>query len=199
MTASERPAIESCLRGEDLRQWYWRKTELVDYARSLALPTTGAKFELLERIAHFLDTGETLRPRRRAVTSRFDWSRAQLTPQTVITDSYRNTQNVRRFFQGHCGAGFTFSIAFMEWMRENVGKTLLDACDAYRALRAAASQAVHRTSIKAHNQFNQYMRDFLDDNPELGVDDVRRVWALKTQTASANGRHTYEPADLELS
>jgi hypothetical protein len=42
----------------------------------------------------------------------FDWHRGRITLRTPITASYRNTQNVRRFFKSQCGDRFTFDRAF---------------------------------------------------------------------------------------
>jgi len=61
-----------------------------------------------------------------------DWHSDPLTPQTVITDSYRNTQNVRRFFKAQIGPDFKFNRPFMAWLKENSGLTLGDAVVAYR-------------------------------------------------------------------
>jgi len=112
----------------------------------------------------------------------------------VITDNYRNTQNVRRFFKSQLGTGFAFNIAFMDWMKANAGRTLADACEAYRALKANPAQ----TQIRAHNQFNQYTRDYLADNPGHSLADVRRAWSRKIAQPSPTGRHVYARADLDL-
>lgn len=198
--ADARPDISEIESGAELRRWYWRKSELIERARQLGLKTTSGKFVILDRIAHFLDTGDTRYPGdiKPNVVSRFDWHKEPLSNETVITDSYKNTQNVRRFFKSEVGGDFKFNIAFMEWMRSNEGKTLGDACEQYRSLKAAQQTPGFRTTIKDHNQFNQYTRDFLDDNPDLGMDDVRRIWALKIQTPSETGRHVYDRSDLKL-
>lgn len=198
--SESRPDSKSISSGAELRRWYWRKDELLALARHHGLKTTSGKFRILDRIAHFLDTGkkhfpadETQKPR-----SKFDWHSEQLSRATIITDSYRNTQNVRRFFKAELGDAFRFNIAFMEWMKANTGKTLGEACAAWQAQRDEANQPGSQTRIKDHNQFNQYTRDFLADNPELGMEDVRRVWALKIRQPSDTGRHVYEPSDLQL-
>jgi Domain of unknown function (DUF6434) len=38
----------------------------------------------------------------------FDWHSEKITPETPITASYRNTQNVRRFFKIECRSHFKF-------------------------------------------------------------------------------------------
>lgn len=196
----ERPEIGSISNGEELRRWYWRKDELIVHARRLGLKTGGGKFEILDRIARFLDTGDSQQPTEveNKPKSKFDWHAESLSPRTVITDNYKNTQNVRRFFQSEIGPDFRFNIAFMDWMKDNAGRTLSDACEAYRAIQVQARMPGFKTKIKSHNQFNQYTRDFLQDNPELGMADVRHVWALKIKLPSSDGRHVYEPSDLKL-
>ena len=57
----------------------------------------------------------------------FDWHGAPLSPKTRITDDYKTTQNVRRFFREQLGEDFRFTRELMAWMRANVGKTLAEA------------------------------------------------------------------------
>lgn len=53
-----------------------------------------------------------------------DWHSAPLGLDTRITNDYRSTQNVRRFFRAHIGQHFHFTVDFMLWMRRNPGKSL---------------------------------------------------------------------------
>ncbi len=195
-----RPAINTIGSGAELRRWYWLKDELVDHAKACGVKTTGGKFTILDRIAHFLDTGEKTWPgdKKAKVTSKFDWHKEPLSAETVITDSYKNSQNVRRFFQENVDPKFKFNIEFMAWMKANTGKTLADAGDEYLAMRARENEAGFKSKIADHNQFNQYTRDFLEDNPDLGMTEVRKFWALKRKLPSENGRHVYERSDLKL-
>ncbi|MEL6701277.1 MAG: DUF6434 domain-containing protein, partial [Pseudomonadota bacterium] len=110
----------------------------------------------------------------------------------------KNTQNVRRFFKAEAGPQFKFNIAFMDWMKANTGKTLADAVAAYQAFRQEAAQPGFESRIADHNQFNQYTRDFLADNPKMGMKEVRHFWALKRALPSEDGRHRYAPSDLDL-
>jgi Domain of unknown function (DUF6434)/SAP domain-containing new25 len=198
MTQHSRPAIQDCRTGADLRQWYWLKAELMAECSRLRLPGSGGKFDLLDRLCAYRDKGVTIKAARPRTTSKFDWHAATLTPQTILTDSYRNTQNVRRFFTAHADPRFKFSIALMEWMRANAGKTLADALNAYHSLQAQAAAPGFQTQIKPHNQWNAYLRAFRADNPDLGVDVARAVWQRKRGLPSSDGRHTYDPADLLL-
>lgn len=192
--AETRPDISLIKTGTELRRWYWLKEELVSEARRLGLKAGGAKFTVLDRLAHHRDTGEVRVEKAAKSASRFDWHSEDLSPETVITDSYKNTQNVRRFFRTYAGENFKFNIAFMAWMKSNVGKTLGDAVLVYLDGREGPSE----TKIKAHNQLNQYTRDFFADNPGASMADMRAVWAKKRALPSEDGRHRYERSDLDL-
>ena len=69
---------------------------------------------------------------------RFDWHSAAISCATPITATYRNTQNVRRFFRAQCGDGFKFDRPFMAWLLASVGKTMGDAADEWTRTRGAA-------------------------------------------------------------
>lgn len=86
----------------------------------------------------------------------------------------------------------------MDWMKANIGKTLADAMDAYLDLTQQARAPGFQTHIRDHNQFNQYTRDFLADNPDATLTQVRRIWALKRALPSDDGRHRYDPSALSL-
>ena len=201
MQTPQRPKIELITSGAELRRWYWLKDELIQQARVVGINTKGGKFEILERLANYLDTGEKKLPSdkiKQRKISNFDWHKEVLSLETVITDNYKNSQNVRTFFATQVGPDFKFNIEFMAWMKANAGKTLGDAVKEYRAMRERMSAEGYKTKIKSHNQFNQYTRDFLADNPQMGINDVRRVWKLKRSLPSKDGRHVYEKSDLEL-
>ena len=200
MTTPVKPQIEDIQTGAELKRWYWLKSDLAADAKRRGIKSSGAKFEILDRLAHFLDTGQTDKPapKARIKRSKFDWHTEALVPETLLTNSYKNTQNVRRFFASHLGSGFKFNIEFMAWLKSNEGKTLGEACAEFRAMKQREADPNFQSKIEPHNQFNQYTRDFLAKNPHLGMDDLRRIWALKIALPSDTGRHVYEPSDLDL-
>lgn len=64
--------------------------------------------------------------------SEFDWHSESLNDQTIITENYKNTQNVRRYFQSRLGPDWKNNRKFMLWLKENEGKTLKDATEEFR-------------------------------------------------------------------
>jgi hypothetical protein len=199
MSKPQRPKIDAVKTGAELKDWYWLKTEAINHARMLGLSTIGGKFEIIDRIADFLDgkveTKPMRRPKREPKIAEFDWHGALLSKATVITENYRNTQNLRRFFIAEIGRHFSFNIAFMAWMKSNAGKTLGDAAEEWKRAHVLV-KAGHKPEIPFHNQFNAYTRAFMEDNPGRSMDDVRHFWKLKR---SLPGHNRYERSDLDLS
>jgi hypothetical protein len=77
----------------------------------------------------------------------FDWHSDRITRKTRITASYRNTQNVRRFFKSQCGAHFKFDRPFMAWLKDGAPKTMGDAVKEWqRRMRAVERNKEGRKS-----------------------------------------------------
>lgn len=67
----------------------------------------------------------------------FDWHAAPITPDTPVTATYRNTQNVRRFLIATCGPDFKFDRAFMAWIKDPSPKTMQNIADEWLRRHAA--------------------------------------------------------------
>jgi len=192
----KRPAIGSIKSSREFSQWYWLKDELVTYCRKNGLQVGGDKATLTRRIKRFITTGERAETKKPGAkkTSAFDWHSDLLTSRTKITDTYKNTQNVRRFMKSQVGDSFHFSIPLMQWVKENEGKTLKDLVNYYLTLQKQKQQPGYKSRIPASNEFNQYTRDFMQDNPGLSIAQARKCWAYKR---SMRGSNRYQRSDLK--
>jgi hypothetical protein len=56
----------------------------------------------------------------------FDWHKDDITEETPVSATYRNTQNVRRFLTELCGPNFKFDRQFMAWVTDGSAKTMGD-------------------------------------------------------------------------
>ena len=61
----------------------------------------------------------------------FDWHSDPITRAAPITGTYRNTQNMRRFFRAECGDHFKFDRPFMARLIDGAPKTMGDTADAW--------------------------------------------------------------------
>ena len=195
----ERPDIKIIQNGEELKRWYWLKQELVDHCKLTNLSYSGSKFDILDRIANALDNRENIKQKpatSKKITSKVDWHSEELRLYTIITDSYKNSQNVRHFFIQHCGGKFHFSIPLMDFMKNNCGKTLQDAVNEWQRLNEQSKDKNFKSEIPEGNQYNKYIRDFFADNPYMTIEQARHFWKLKRSLPL--GRHFYEKEDLKL-
>ncbi len=76
-----------------------------------------------------------------------DWHKNEITRTVPITSSYRNTQNVRRFFRAECGEHFKFDRPFMAWLIDGTPKTMGDAADEW-----LKSDQVGTTTVSTRRQ-----------------------------------------------
>lgn len=191
----KRPALARIRSASEFRRWYWLKEELVAFARKKGIPTAGRKPELEDRLAHWLDTGNVPETPTKTITSDFDWKREPLKLSTVITDSYRNNQNVRAFMKKHASPKFAFSNEFMEWMRANCGKTLKDAVAFWKELDRKKREDGYRECSLPQNQYAAFSRALAQAKPGIRATDIRRIWAIKRR---GPGPHRYRPGDEDL-
>lgn len=141
----QRPLISEIKTGSELKHWYWFKSELYLFAKLLKLKLSGSKFEIQDRIADFLD-GKNIQLNS-AVQLGSAWSKTELSLTTKITKEYTNGPNSRQFFKTYCGPKFSFSILFMQWIKDNVGKTLEDAVVKYKELEIQKKQTDFKSII----------------------------------------------------
>ena len=185
-----RPKFEEIKTGSEFNRWYWLKEEMVDICKRAGLPTNGRKFDLRDRIMFALDNGGKVfaGSKKQKKTSKFDWAKAELSLETVITDNVAFGPNFRR----SCHSDF------MDWVKSNVGKQLSDAADQWRALEKRKENPNFKRVIAANNMLAQYTRDFLADNKNKTLKDATRYWELKKQLPTKDGFVRYQRSDLEL-
>lgn len=192
---STRPPIDSITTSTDLKQWYWLKAELVSFARESGVAYDCGKPELLSRLCHWLETGDKTVEKEPRAQSNFDWRKEPLTVATTITDSYKNTQNMRRFMQMHAADHFAFSNEFMDWMKSAQGKTLQSAIDYWLELDGKKRREGYREKPLPQNQYNQFMYDISAASPGISARNIRRIWAIKR---AGPGPHVYAKDDENL-
>ena len=102
---NNRPQLNSNTSVEDFKDYYWLKEELTAFCKEYGIAATGSKSVIAERIISFLGKGETGKRSQKRIKpeSKFDWGKEKLSLDTIITDSYRNTENVRDFFKQNIG------------------------------------------------------------------------------------------------
>ncbi|MEL8056031.1 MAG: DUF6434 domain-containing protein [Pseudomonadota bacterium] len=200
MTDETRPEFSTALSVDEFERWYWPVSMLKAACEALGLSESGLKVELRERVAFALRyPGQPLqKPMKAKTKSRFNWGKAHLTPETVITDNVSFGPNVRGFFKAEIGAAFVCHSDFMDWVKANEGATLNDAVDAWHCLEARKEDPAFRREITSCNNYLQYLRDLRDRHPELNLEQAKQCWDAKKLRPAKNGFVIYESSDLQF-
>lgn len=189
-----RPELTDHISVEDFNSFYWLKEELTGFCRTKGISTAGGKMEISERIIGFLQNGQIITSvQMPKPSSKFDWQHTMLNCNTLITDNYKNTENVRAFFCGQIGPHFHFTVEFLKWMKINQGKTLNEAITEWKRVYALKKKGEYKTTIAPQFEYNTYIRDFMADNPGKSIKDAIQCWKLKR---SQKGKTAYSKNDL---
>ena len=190
-----RPELNRQLDSDTFLKWYWLKEELVRFCKENGIPSTGGKQEVADRVALFLDTGETGgRDLEGGKAKRAGSPRGKsvsVTPDSIIEPDAVCSQALRSFFKEQLGESFSFSVPFQKWLKDNAGKTCGDAVEAYRELKKAGSRG--DKEIGHQFEYNTYVRDFFLNNKGRSLSDAVACWKYKK---SLPGSNRYEDADL---
>lgn len=196
-----RPDLNQEISIKDFKNYYWLKEELIAFCRKHALPTSGGKIEIKERILEFLETGRSIRLPR--ATKKFSNSTdistnpAPLSLNTIITSDYKNSEANRAFFKSVIGEKFHFTVNFMNFFKNNVGKTYGDAISEWHREHELKKQGKFKTTIGKQFEYNQYFRDFFADpiNKSKSRKEATQLWMIKKTLPEAR---KYSRDDLKL-
>ncbi len=158
----------------DFDRAYWLKQQLIDFCRRHALPASGSKRELSQRIRTFLQTGKVLAPApRRAPKGKMP---AEFRRDTVIGSGWRCSQAIRAFFKSEIGPQFHFNATMREFIKHGEGKTLQEAIDAWYWDRQNPQA---ETPIAPQFEYNRHIRDFFQQLPDATLQDAIAAWNEK--------------------
>ena len=188
--SAERPALDRQLDSKTFRDYYYLKEELTAFCRENALPVSGGKQELTERIAAFLETGQIPLKIKTGPAKR-KRPDTEITPDSIIEPGFVCSEKHRAFFKAHIGKGFSFCVDFQKWLKANSGKTYREAIAAYHTITDEKKSC--RTAIDRQFEYNTYIRDFFADNAGKTLEDAIRCWKYKK---SLPGHNRYEESDL---
>lgn len=180
--------LNKSLNVEEFKEYYFLKEELKDFCRSEGLKVSGSKQDLENRIIHYLKTGEKLtEPVVKNVSSN---SNSKITLDSKLGENFKCSEDKREFFENEIGKTFKFKVKFQKWLKSNPEKTYRDAIDAYFEIQ----NSKEKTKIDKQFQYNQYIRDFFENNDDKSLDDAIKCWKYKK---SIKGHNRYEETDLE--
>ncbi len=176
------------LSPDEFRQYYFLKEELKGFCRAEGLKVSGSKQDLENRIIHYLSTGEKLNES--SIKQASTEALSEITLDSKLGKNFKCSEDKREFFEKEIGCSFKFKVKFQKWLKSNPDKTYRDAIDAYHEIQ----NSKEKTVIDKQFQYNQYIRDFFENNEGKSLDDAIKCWKYKK---SLKGHNRYEKTDLE--
>jgi hypothetical protein len=167
--ATTRPDPVAGLSAAEFARWYWTKAEVVAFARTLGVATSGDKAAVTARIIAALSGGDprdvkAQRPVRTHVAE-------PLGPATVIPDGVVLSRTLRDWFVTQVGPSFRFNGQLRWFLRHHPGATLGDALDHYRATAGDPGGPIGQQF-----EYNRFTRQWADDHPGATAAEIRAAW-----------------------
>jgi hypothetical protein len=155
-----RPALTGDLSGSELQRWYWLRSELAGFARSIGVRASGSKLELIARLAAHLDGDPLPTTRARRLRPMQALLPEPITAATPLPAGQRCTQQLRRYFTTVIGPSFRFDAAMRAFLGGGTGTTVGAAVDHWYRTRSQP-----RAEIGAQFELNTFMRMWHHDHP----------------------------------
>lgn len=163
-----RPDLTQDMSVQELQRWYWLRTELAGFARSVGVATSGSKQELTTRVVAYLDGGTptTSGTRRPAPPPPLA---EPLTTATLIPAGQRCTQQLRHDLTKVIGPSFRFDAAMRDFITGGAGQTLGAAVEHWHGTRSQP-----RPAIGVQFELNRFLRDWHHTIPKAPVSRLCR-------------------------
>jgi hypothetical protein len=176
---------------KELYDTYYLKEDLMRMCKKYDLPIIGSKQNLLQYIADFIEN-KPISPQKTKKNATKDFVPSL---NKTIDKNYRNNEIHRQFFKETINDKFKFNVPFCQWLEENKGKrTYKDAIEIYNRI-LADKKLGKKYEIGKQFQYNQYTRDFFENNPKLSRQDCLKCWNFKK---TQMGNQKYEKKDLKI-
>lgn len=190
MSRTERPALTRSISHEIFENYYWLKSELIQFCREQGLSTIGSKIELATRISVFLATGiKNISSSQRKSKARDGLS--LITRSTIVVD-YRNDAATREFFVSQIGPRFHFNNYLRQFTNPakiQFGMTYGDLVDGWLLAYIEKKQSQGKHEIPKQFEYNRFIRDFTANEKGRSLADAIKAWKL---IKSQPGPNSYE-------
>ncbi len=196
MNSESRPEVSKELDAKTFRNYYYLKEELMAFCRKEGLQTTGGKMELTQRIASYLQNGKSLITNNQIKKKvRGKIREGEIFETSMIEENFVCSEKHREFFRTAIGSSFTFCVPFQAWLKENAGKTYLEAIIAYNIIQDEKKKRklTEKPEIGQQFEYNSYIRDFFANHKDKLLQDAIQCWNYKK---SQPGHNRYEETDL---
>lgn len=194
MSNETRPELSERLSTNDFLNFYYLKEELQAFCKKVGLKNHGSKADLNLRISRFLG-GEAITLINRDVSKpQKKTALLHITPESLIPNNFKCSQVARAFFKAQIGNHFHFYTEFMDYLKENPGKSFSDAVEKWKKIHEK-KQSGEKGKIAPQFEYNRYIRAFHAAHPEMNHSKAVKCWRHKK---GLPGHNRFEESDLKI-
>ena len=189
----KRPILNKNISVEDFKDFYWLKSELVNFCREVGVGSSGGKIEIANRIFEYLKTGKVIKSTTNK-KPKLPKATQPITKETVIGIEYRTYKEKKDFLKSIIGNQFHFTIHLLDYFERNVGKKNYgDLIKEWYKEQELKKDPNFVKEIAPQFEYNTYIRDFMKDNPGSAKSEAIKYWKIKK---SKCGDNKYSRSDL---
>ena len=188
-----RPNLTKEININDFKDFYWLKSELMNFCQEIGISSSGGKIEIANRITEYLETGKAPKTKTKK-TKKLPQPTHPITKETIIGIEYRSYKEKKEFFQSVIGNNFTFTVHLLDYFKQNAGKkTYSDVIKEWHKEQELKKDPNFVKEIAPQFEYNIYIREFLNDNPDKSKNDAIKYWKIKR---AKRGDNKYSKQDL---
>jgi regulator of sigma D len=189
----KRPVLNNKISVNDFKDFYWLKSELMNFCQEIGISSSGGKIEIANRITEYLETGKAPKTKTKK-TKKLPQPTHPITKETIIGIEYRSYKEKKEFFQSVIGNNFTFTVHLLDYFKQNAGKkTYSDVIKEWHKEQELKKDPNFVKEIAPQFEYNIYIREFLNDNPDKSKNDAIKYWKIKR---AKRGDNKYSKQDL---
>jgi len=178
----------------DLHDFYWLKTDLMEFCKKYHLPLQGAKSDLMNRIAIFLTTGSKIKHVPIKKSAELKDSSKKITKSTFVKN-YNNDTETRKFFVEQLGDNFKFNAYLRQFTNnENIkqGMTYGDLIDGWILFENNKKNPDIINIIPEQFEYNQFIKDYFRHEKNGTLKRAISAWKVVTSQSGPNTYDTYK-------
>lgn len=189
----KRPNLNRRISIKDFQDFYWLKVELGNFCKEIGISGSGGKIEITNRISEYLKTGKVtkIEPKK---SIKLPKPTHPITKETIIGIEYRSYKEKKDFFQSVIGKQFHFTVYLLDFFKQNAGKkTYSDFINEWYKEQELKKDPNFVKKIAPQFEYNTYIREFLNNNPDKSKSDAIKYWKIKKVK---RGDNKYSKKDL---
>jgi hypothetical protein len=165
----------------------------MNFCQEIGISSSGGKIEIANRITEYLETGKAPKTKTKK-TKKLPQPTHPITKETIIGIEYRSYKEKKEFFQSVIGNNFTFTVHLLDYFKQNAGKkTYSDVIKEWHKEQELKKDPNFVKEIAPQFEYNIYIREFLNDNPDKSKNDAIKYWKIKR---AKRGDNKYSKQDL---